>query len=417
MRLLAVVVLYHPGKDLTGNINSYLPQVDRLLLWDNTPGGGKEQLPLSGVTHPERLEYRGCGRNVGIGTALNDAVAYAREHGYTHLLTLDQDSYFLPGAFPDYMAAIRSYGEEKRVIFSVNYFIKSQQAPLYPVADRVDEVSSAMTSGTVYPVGLFEELDVFMEELFVWGIDCEYCWRAARKGVRTVCFKNILLQHDLGYQKKKHRLLGKEVFPNEYPPARTYYNVRNGMVLHRLYPESLNLKAHLILKEITGMLPKLVITDIDGVWTDGGMYYTAEGDVMKRFSVKDGWGVIFLRELDIPVAIMTGENTQIVQKRADKLKIDYCYLGVKDKVEQAEELCRELGISLSEVAFIGDDLNDLPLLRLVGYSASPSNTPEYVKREVKYVTAAHGGYGAFREFVEKLLSDNGVLEKTVGKFL
>lgn len=212
MRLLAVVVLYHPGKDLAGNINSYLSQADRLLLWDNTPGGGREQLPLSGVTHPERLEYRGCGRNVGIGTALNDAVAYAREHGYTHLLTLDQDSYFLPGVFRDYTAAIRSYGEEKRVIFSVNYFIKSQQAPLYPVADRVDEVSSAMTSGTVYPVGLFEELGVFMEELFVWGIDCEYCWRAARKGVRTVCFKNILLQHDLGYQKKKHRLLGRRFF-------------------------------------------------------------------------------------------------------------------------------------------------------------------------------------------------------------
>mgnify|MGYP002150122081 CR=1 FL=1 len=103
------------------------------------------------------------------------------------------------------------------------------------------------------------------------------------------------------------------------------------------------------------MLPKLVITDIDGVWTDGGMYYTADGDVMKRFSVKDGWGVIFLRELGIPVAIMTGENTQIVQKRADKLKIKYCYLGVKDKVAQARELCRELGISLDEVAFIGDD--------------------------------------------------------------
>ena len=175
------------------------------------------------------------------------------------------------------------------------------------------------------------------------------------------------------------------------------------------------------------MLPKLVITDIDGVWTDGGMYYTADGDVMKRFSVKDGWGVIFLRELGIPVAIMTGENTQIVQKRADKLKIKYCYLGVKDKVAQARELCRELGISLDEVAFIGDDsaleqrlcnrTRFLPLLRLVGYSASPANTPGYVKREVKYVTAAHGGYGAFREFVEKLLEDNGVLEDTVSKFL
>ena len=165
------------------------------------------------------------------------------------------------------------------------------------------------------------------------------------------------------------------------------------------------------------MLPKLVITDIDGVWTDGGMYYTAEGDVMKRFSVKDGWGVIFLRELNIPVAIMTGENTRIVQKRAEKLKIQYCFLGVKDKVAQAEALCRELGITLADVAFIGDDLNDLPLLRRVGFSASPTNTPDYVKRHVQYVTSAHGGYGAFREFVEKLLADHGILERVIEKFI
>ncbi|WP_294618789.1 glycosyl transferase family 2 [uncultured Bacteroides sp.] len=245
MRLLAVVVLYHPGEDLVGNINSCLPQVDKLLLWDNTPADAAGRISLAGVCHPERLEYRGCGRNVGIGAALNDAVAYAREHGYTHLLTLDQDSFFLDGDFGRYRKSIQDYGEDRRVIFSVNYFIKSQRSSLYPVTDTIDEVSSAMTSGTVYPVGLFAELGVFMDELFVWGIDCEYCWRAARKGVRTVCFKNILLQHDLGYQKKKHRLLGKEVFPNEYPPARTYYNVRNGIILHRLYPEKLNLKAHL----------------------------------------------------------------------------------------------------------------------------------------------------------------------------
>ena len=87
------------------------------------------------------------------------------------------------------------------------------------------------------------------------------------------------------------------------------------------------------------MLPKLVMTDIDGVWTDGGMYYTAEGDAMKRFSVKDGWGVSFLRRLGIPVAILTGEDTQIVRRRAEKLGIAHCYLGVKDKVAQAEALC------------------------------------------------------------------------------
>ena len=107
------------------------------------------------------------------------------------------------------------------------------------------------------------------------------------------------------------------------------------------------------------MLPKLVITDIDGVWTDGGMYYTAEGDVMKRFSVKDGWGIVLLRELNIPIAIMTGENSQVVRKRAEKLKIEHCYLQVQDKLAKAKEICSELGITLDDVAFIGDDLNDI----------------------------------------------------------
>ena len=116
---------------------------------------------------------------------------------------------------------------------------------MYPPTDSVDEVYSAMTSGSIYPVGLFDTLGDFMESLFVWGVDCEFCWRAKRKDIPVLCFKNILLTHDLGYQKKKRRLLGKEVFPNEYGPARSYYNVRNGILLHRLYPEALNLKSHL----------------------------------------------------------------------------------------------------------------------------------------------------------------------------
>lgn len=124
MRLLAVVVLYHPGKDLLGISTVICRRQTDCCCGIIRPEAEAEQLPLSGVTHPERLEYRGCGRNVGIGTALNDAVAYAREHGYTHLLTLDQDSYFLPGVFRDYTAAIRSYGEEKRVIFLRQLFYK-----------------------------------------------------------------------------------------------------------------------------------------------------------------------------------------------------------------------------------------------------------------------------------------------------
>lgn len=161
------------------------------------------------------------------------------------------------------------------------------------------------------------------------------------------------------------------------------------------------------------MLPKLVITDIDGVWTDGGMYYTANGDTAKRFSVKDGWGVIFLRKLGIPMAIMTGENSQIVSKRAEKLKIDRCYLGVKDKLMLTSQLCDELGITLADVAFIGDDLNDLPLLKSVGLSACPINTPEYVSRHVKLRLKSHGGFGAFREFIETILDNENMLDRAI----
>lgn len=164
------------------------------------------------------------------------------------------------------------------------------------------------------------------------------------------------------------------------------------------------------------MLPKLVITDIDGVWTDGGMYYTAQGDVMKRFSVRDGWGVAFLSRLGIPVAIMTGENSEIVLRRAEKLKIEHCYVGVSDKLAKANELCESLGISLSEVAFIGDDLNDLPLLRAAGMTGSPSNASWYIKKEVDFVTTAEGGNGAFREFVEHILAENEVLEKILSEY-
>lgn len=161
------------------------------------------------------------------------------------------------------------------------------------------------------------------------------------------------------------------------------------------------------------MIPKLVITDIDGVWTDGGMYYTADGDVMKRFSVKDGWGVIFLRNMDIPLAIMTGENTEIVRRRAAKLKIERCYLGVKDKLALCRQLCAEMGITLADVAAIGDDLNDLPLLRAVGLSACPLNTPAYVSREVDMPLSVPGGQGAFRAFVEQLLAREGLLEEAI----
>ena len=102
-------------------------------------------------------------------------------------------------------------------------------------------------------------------------------------------------------------------------------------------------------------LPKLVITDIDGVWTDGGMYYDQTGNELKKFNTSDSAGILFCKKLNIPVCIITGENTDIVKRRSEKLKIDYLYQGISNKLEVATSLCTQLNISLNDVAFIGDD--------------------------------------------------------------
>lgn len=151
-------------------------------------------------------------------------------------------------------------------------------------------------------------------------------------------------------------------------------------------------------------LPKLILTDIDGVWTDGGMYYDGTNIELKKFNTYDSAGVLFAHHLGIPVGILTGENTEIVRRRANKLKIDYLFLGVKDKVAVASSLCEELKISLKDVAYIGDDINDIALLKTVGWAGVPASAPDYVKSLSTVQLDKKGGEGVFREFVERLLT-------------
>ncbi|MGH2565250.1 MAG: KdsC family phosphatase [Ginsengibacter sp.] len=162
---------------------------------------------------------------------------------------------------------------------------------------------------------------------------------------------------------------------------------------------------------------KLFITDIDGVWTDGGMYYDETGNEWKKFNTSDSAGVLFLRLLNIPVAIITGEDTKIVKRRAAKLKIEHLYMGVSNKLEVAKELCSSLKITLNQVAYIGDDINDIELLKAVQLSAAPENAPDYIKKLVHWVIPVKGGDGAFRAFVEKYLQEADLLEQAVEKFI
>jgi len=160
---------------------------------------------------------------------------------------------------------------------------------------------------------------------------------------------------------------------------------------------------------------KLVLTDIDGVWTDGGMYYDQADIELKKYNTSDSAGVVFLRLLGIPMGIITGENTTIVTRRAEKLKIDHVFLGVRNKLATAVQLCEKLNISLEEVAYIGDDLNDAMLLSAVGFSAVPANAPSYMNRYAKTRLKKKGGEGAFREFVELLLEKENLLELAIQK--
>ena len=172
------------------------------------------------------------------------------------------------------------------------------------------------------------------------------------------------------------------------------------------------------LNDIYNMIDiKLVVTDIDGVWTDGGLYFDNKGNEFKKFNVRDGAATLLLRTLKIPICIITGKNTEIVKNRAKSLKIDYLYQGIDNKYSKIKDLCDKLNIKMSEVAYIGDDFNDVKVLRAAGLSASPSNASDYIKKEATWTLESKGGEGAFREFVEKILQRFGVLEETVEKLL
>lgn len=148
---------------------------------------------------------------------------------------------------------------------------------------------------------------------------------------------------------------------------------------------------------------KIVLTDVDGVLTDGGMYYTKDGDIMKKFHTRDGMGVTLLRKKSIPTIIITKEKTSMVKKWSSKMKIKKLYDGIMDKDSVIEIISREFQLKVTEMAYIGDDINDLVLLEKVGFSASPNDGMEVVKRKCDYICKKNGGDGAFREIADLIL--------------
>ena len=155
---------------------------------------------------------------------------------------------------------------------------------------------------------------------------------------------------------------------------------------------------------------KLLILDVDGVMTDGGMYATESGDQFKKFNTKDGMAIIHLTKSDFQVGILSsGFKAEAVTERAKLLGIQHCTVTREPKIDVLKKLCSELKIELNNVAMIGDDINDLEVIKAIGFSACPANAVQRVKTEVDIILNNNGGEGCVREFI-----DNFLLQEPIG---
>lgn len=156
---------------------------------------------------------------------------------------------------------------------------------------------------------------------------------------------------------------------------------------------------------------KALILDVDGVLTDGSIVYDDAGRETKSFNVKDGLIIAHLRKSGIIVGIISGRESAAVTKRANELRLDFCHQGIVDKLSVLLKLLDHYKLKKKDIAYIGDDINDLAILRIAGISVCPADAPSYIKSEVEFVATSTGGHGVVREFADFVLASRGYLTK------
>ncbi|MGX5220732.1 MULTISPECIES: KdsC family phosphatase [Pseudomonas] len=162
---------------------------------------------------------------------------------------------------------------------------------------------------------------------------------------------------------------------------------------------------------------KLAIFDVDGVLTDGKLYFLVDGSEFKTFNTLDGHGIKMLINSGVRTAIISGRKTPVVERRAQNLGIQHLYQGREDKIAVLDELLGELGLDYEQVAYLGDDLPDLPVIRRVGLGVAVANADSFVRQHAFAVTQARGGEGAAREFCESIMLAQGTLEAAQAAYL
>ncbi len=150
---------------------------------------------------------------------------------------------------------------------------------------------------------------------------------------------------------------------------------------------------------------KIIVFDVDGTLTDGKIYMSANGELMKAFNIKDGYAIARLNNYGIMPVIITGRKSAIVEQRCKELGINEIHQGVENKIEKLKEVCQKYNTSTDNCAYIGDDLNDLECMSICGFSGAPADAVDEVTKSVDYVCKHNGGEGAVREFCDKILNE------------
>jgi len=158
---------------------------------------------------------------------------------------------------------------------------------------------------------------------------------------------------------------------------------------------------------------KLVLLDVDGTLTDGGIYRGNNGEELKRFNVKDGYAIVNAQKLGIEFGIITGRKSELVEIRSNELKIKYLYQGISEKTVILEEIMQKTGLKKEEIAYMGDDLNDILIMKQSGLTGAPKDAADEVIQIVDFVSGKNGGSGAVREFVEYILKKDGKWETSL----
>ncbi len=258
----------------------------------------------------------------------------------------------------------------------------------------------------VYASGEYDSmLSCVRNKRFFWNEDGSPLNYDYRNRPRRQEFAGMMMENGAFYIntvgniiRDKNRLSGKiGIYEMPEYTATEIDELDDWMILENL------MSRHVALQKPDYSQIKLFLTDIDGTLTDGGMYYSENGDELKKFNTRDGMGLKMLQERGIKVGIITSEDRKLNERRAEKLKVDYIRQGKKGggKLAVALEICEEMGITLKEVAYIGDDVNCYELLSSVGLAACPADACEKVKNiQNIHVLARKGGDGCVREYVE-----------------